>query len=107
MSAPQQAWVPDVDSFAVRLMLIRHRMGWNAKQAAVACGLPAQSWREWESMRRRPRDYEATCRRVAARTGCDLVWLMVGRLPVPGQSVGWPVAVTPSLAPMLRLGVAA
>ena len=36
-------WVPDMSRFSVRLMLIRHELGWNAKEAALACGLPAQS----------------------------------------------------------------
>lgn len=74
--------------FAVRLMLIRHEMGWNAKEAALACGLPAQSWREWEIAGRRPRDYEGVCRQIAARTGCDFVWLMCGQIPSP--AVGAP-----------------
>jgi hypothetical protein len=79
------AWVPAIDSFEVRLVLVRHQMGWNAKQAAVACGIKPQSWREWEMFRRRPRDYEAVCRLIAGRTGCDLVWLMCGQTP-PGGS---------------------
>jgi hypothetical protein len=74
-------WVPATDTFGVRLVLVRHQMGWNAKQAAVACGVKPQSWREWEMFRRHPRDYEAVCRQIAARTGCDLVWLMCGQVP--------------------------
>lgn len=71
-------WVPDIDHFAVRLVLVRHQMGWNAKEAALACGISPQSWREWELGGRRPRDYEGVCRQIAERTGCDLIWLMVG-----------------------------
>jgi hypothetical protein len=74
-------WVPRVGDFATRLVLIRHEMGWNAKEAALACGIKAQSWREWELLGRRPRDYEAVCRRIAARTGVDLVWLSLGIEP--------------------------
>jgi len=78
MNAQPQNWVPETDSFAVRLVLIRNRMKWNAKEAALACGLPAQSWREWELSSRRPRDYEGVCKQIAARTQCDLIWLMTG-----------------------------
>lgn len=68
------AWVPEL-TFAARLALVRNRMGWNAKEAALACGLPAQSWRNWEATKR-PHDFEAVCRKIADRTGCDLAWLM-------------------------------
>lgn len=71
-------WVPDTDSFGVRLVLVRHEMGWNAKEAALACGISPQSWREWELSGRRPRDYEGICKQIAARTGCNLIWLMAG-----------------------------
>ncbi len=71
-------WVPDTDHFAVRLVLVRHRMGWNLKEAAMSCGVNPQSWREWELSGRRPRDYERICKKIAARTGCDLIWLMAG-----------------------------
>jgi hypothetical protein len=53
-------------------------MGWNAKEAAMACGISPQSWREWELAGRHPRDYENVCKQIAARTECDLVWLMTG-----------------------------
>jgi len=78
MSTQTERWVPGVDTFAVRLVLVRHQMGWNAKEAALACGIKPQSWREWELLGRRPRDYEGVCKQIAARTRCDLIWLMVG-----------------------------
>ena len=85
MSTHSSHWVPATDSFAVRLVLVRHEMGWNAKEAALACGISPQSWREWELSGRRPRDYEGVCKQIAARTQCDLIWLMTGlpnlRLP--------------------------
>ena len=78
-------WVPDAADFATRLVLVRHRMGWNVKEAALACGISPQSWREWELSGRRPRDYEGICKQIAARTGCDLIWLTLGdpKLLVP------------------------
>lgn len=90
-------WIPDVDNFAVRLVLVRHEMGWNAKEAALACGISPQSWREWEISGRRPRDYEGICKQIAARTGCDLIWLMAGT-PNPyddGSGTGAPPGLEP------------
>ncbi len=78
-------WVPDTDAFSVRLVLIRHQMGWNAKEAAVACGISPQSWREWEIYGRKPRNYVGVCKQIAERTKCDLVWLMTG---IPSQTYG-------------------
>jgi hypothetical protein len=71
-----RGWVPSVlDDFGARLALVRHRMRWNVKEAALACGLPAASWRGWELEGRPPRDYLGTVTRIARRTGCDMVWL--------------------------------
>jgi hypothetical protein len=79
-------WIPDYhDNFSVRLVLVRHQMGWNAKQAARACGIKPQSWREWETFGRSPRDYEGICRQIAAHTGCDLIWLMTGAPTTTGN----------------------
>lgn len=74
---PAGRWVPDDKSFGARLALVRQRMGWNAKEAAIACGLPAQSWRNWESGMA-CRDQELAARKIAARTGCDYLWLFAG-----------------------------
>lgn len=70
-------WVPSDSEFASRLALVRHRMGWNAKEAALACGLPAQSWRNWESGKR-PHDYAKVCQAISQRTGVSLEWLALG-----------------------------
>ena len=89
-------WVPGTQNFAVRLVLVRHEMGWNLKEAALACGVAAASWREWELSGRRPRDYEGVCKQIAARTQCDLIWLMAGNPNPDGgvsiQPVGWEAA---------------
>jgi len=90
MTTNPDFWVPAIESFGVRLVLVRHQMGWNAKEAALACGIAAQSWREWEQSGRRPRDYEGVCRQIAERTKCDLIWLMTGT-----PSGGWPVSQQP------------
>jgi hypothetical protein len=78
-------WVPTL-TFAAKLALIRHKMGWNIKQAAIACGLPPQSWRGWELQGRLPHDIRATARRISMRTQCDYDWL----LDEPTESDGLP-----------------
>ena len=77
----QLDWIPRADDFAARLVLIRHEMGWNLKEAALACGIRAQSWREWELEHRKPRDYEKICHQISDQSGCNLVWLMTGIRP--------------------------
>lgn len=85
----QLDWIPRHDDFAARLVLIRHEMKWNIKEAALACGIKAQSWREWELEHRTPRDYERVCRQIAQQSGCNLVWLMSGyEPPSPGGGTG-------------------
>ena len=54
-------------------------MGWNAKEAALACGLPAASWRDWEIKSREPRALARVALQIAERTGVDDYWLMTGR----------------------------
>jgi hypothetical protein len=81
----QLDWIPRIEDFATRLVLIRHEMGWNLKEAALACDIRAQSWREWELEHRKPRDYEQICRKISERSGCNFVWLMTGYRPTPPQ----------------------
>ncbi len=76
---PPALWVPDDGAFGTRLAMIRQRMSWgNVKEAALACGLPPESWRTWERDNVEPRRYELICRQIAGRVGCDLDWLMRG-----------------------------
>jgi transcriptional regulator with XRE-family HTH domain len=70
-----QTWVPEL-TFAARLALVRNRMGWNIKQAALACGIRPQSWRGWELENRLPHDQLKIGRQIAAVTGVDLSWLL-------------------------------
>ena len=73
--------MPDANTFAARLAMIRHQMGWNLKEAALACGFPPGSWREWELHARNPRGLAEIAERIAERTGVDEYWLMTGKLP--------------------------
>ena len=71
-------WIPRDTDFASRLALVRHHMGWNVKQAALECGVPAATWRLWEVDGALPRNLVTICMAIAARTGCDLDWLVYG-----------------------------
>ena len=84
-TGPADAWVPDFDTFAARLAGIRHRMGWNVKEAAAECELPHTSWRDWEINDRAPRNQVDVCRRISRRTGVDLAWLLLGEVQVQVQ----------------------
>lgn len=92
VDASVEPWVPDSSTFGARLALVRQRMRWNIKEAALACRLPAGSWREWELSGRSPRNLEEVCSQIAATTGCNDFWLMTGRttptMPTgPGRAV--------------------
>jgi hypothetical protein len=84
----QEVWIPDDGTFGARLALIRQKMGWgNVNKAGAECGIPPESWRTWERDNVEPRGYEAICKRISARTGVHLDWLMRGRTPPGGQPV--------------------
>lgn len=71
--------MPDDRSFAARLVLIRHHMGWtNVNMAADACGISHETWRGWESGAK-PRDLLAAVARIVDETGVDENWLLRGR----------------------------
>lgn len=83
MTAEPAGWVPALDTFAARLALVRQRMGWNIKEAALGCALPPSSWRGWELAGSRPHNYVEVCRAIASATGCDYRWLVDGNFPPP------------------------
>lgn len=72
-----EAWIPSTDTFAMRLAMVRTHEGWDRKEAALACGFPSQTWRNWEAGKH-PRDMVGVCRAISDRTGCDLHWLLTG-----------------------------
>jgi hypothetical protein len=82
---PAGGWIPDDATLGARLALIRQRQGWgNVAEAALACGLPVASWRNWERDGRHPRDLSAVVGAIAAATGCDPMWL-AGIAAYPGR----------------------
>lgn len=74
-----KGWMPDDSTFGARLALIRQRMQWgNVREAALACGIPPESWRTWERDNVTPRRIVEMSTLIAQRTGCDLGWLIAG-----------------------------
>jgi transcriptional regulator with XRE-family HTH domain len=71
--------IPTIDDLGARLALIRWHMGWNQKQAAEACGVPAATWRDWETYRRAPRQLVQVAARISQVTGVDEYWILTGR----------------------------
>jgi hypothetical protein len=71
-------WKPDTAAFGARLALVRWQLNYNQKEAAIACGVPAASWRSWEVDGSMPRDLVAIATLIAERTGCDRLWLLMG-----------------------------
>ena len=86
----ERGWVP-ADLLQVRLAQVRNRMGWNAKEAAVACGFPAQSWRNWEAGQQ-PRDLVGVCERISDVTGVNVEWLMRGARANYADAMSWCLA---------------
>jgi len=56
--------------------MIRNARGWNIREAALACGIGPQSWRNWEIGGRLPREYPAICARISAAADISLPWLL-------------------------------
>jgi hypothetical protein len=82
-SAPEVAeapgWTADDSTFGARLALIRQRMGWgNIARAAKECGVPTDSWRNWEVDGREPHRLTTIAMAIATKTGCDYLWLVHG-----------------------------
>jgi hypothetical protein len=84
-TAQTTPWIPTDDTFGARLALVRQKMGWgNVKEAALACGLPPESWRTWERDGVQPRGLVDIAEKIADRVGCDFDWLLRGQR-VPGR----------------------
>lgn len=72
-------WTADDSTFGARLALVRQRMGWgNVKTAAEKCGLPVESWRNWERDGMEPRRLTTIAMTIATATNCDYLWLVHG-----------------------------
>lgn len=77
------------DTFAARLVLVRHFAGrLSIEQAAAQAGINAEAWRRWEDGSR-PRDQIEAATAIAETHGIDREWLMFGGplLPAKGKPV--------------------
>jgi transcriptional regulator with XRE-family HTH domain len=72
-----EGWIPDDSTLGARLALVRQRMGWNIKEAAIACAIAPESWRRWEADRTEPRGL-STYMKIAGVTGVNYRWLAFG-----------------------------
>ena len=93
------AWIPDDVDFGSRLAAVRHRMGWNIKEAARECGIPAATWRLWEDGGSEPRNRVTVSMAIAQRADCDYLWLVHG----PARGVIRVAEPTVEYAPGIRV----
>lgn len=78
-STATAGWVATDATFGARLVLIRQKMGWgNIAKAARECGVPTDSWRNWEVDGVEPHRRTTIAKMIATRTGCDYLWLVHG-----------------------------
>lgn len=93
-------FVPRTNTFGARLALIRWQMGWNMKEAALACGFSQQSWRGWELQGHDPRGFADVAERIAERTGVDEYWILTGKEPATPTDPDDGGISTPKLKPV-------
>lgn len=75
----RSGWIADDSTFGARLALVRQKKAWgNVKEAATACGLPVESWRNWERDNVVPRRVVTIAKVISMATGCDYLWLLLG-----------------------------
>lgn len=74
-----------VDSFRIRLAIVRTAMGWNYEQAQAATGVGAESWRLWEKGQRHCTDIKEVSRKIAEVTPYDPAWLVMGGPLIPEE----------------------
>lgn len=99
-AAPTTA--PDLSTFGARLALIRWRMRWNQKEAAIVCRISQGTWRDWELSERMPRDIVEVARKISWATGIDAYWILTGQARYTTHTA----TVEPSqLAPLPYKGV--
>jgi transcriptional regulator with XRE-family HTH domain len=65
------------DTFAARLLLVRHDLDLTQIEAAERCGLDDGSWSNWENGTR-PRDLAGVVSQISRNLDVDRDWLMWG-----------------------------
>ncbi len=67
-----------VDTFGVRLAIVRAVQGWNYDQAEAATGINSESWRTWEKGTRKCSDVVGQAQKISAATGMSWRWISTG-----------------------------
>ena len=75
-------WTPD-DTFASRLVSIRHHLRLSQEEAATRCGINPKTWATWE-LGRRPQGMNDVVQKIRKGLGVNPSWLMWG-----GASSAW------------------
>lgn len=87
---PQRRKIPR-DSFALRLLALRHDLGLSQEEIADLCEVKRPTWATWErgSM---PRNVADAARKISEATGYSLSWLLFGSTPTspdgPASEIG-------------------
>lgn len=83
MATQQEAPGPRVprDTFAARLVLLRHELELTVEQISDRCGIASATWSTWEHGTS-PRDKAEVCKKIAEGTDYDREWLTFGELPL-------------------------
>ena len=74
---PQRRRVPH-DTFAARLVLLRHDLRMTQQEVADLVGVKRGAWNTWEDGRI-PREQAVIAKRISDATGYDLRWLLYGQ----------------------------
>lgn len=75
---PQRRHTPR-DTFALRLVCLRHDLGMTQQEIADLVGVKRGAWNTWEDGRMPQRQAEVA-KKIADATGYDLRWLLYGGL---------------------------
>lgn len=108
-SDPGRGLIPDDSQFKIRLAIVEGISGWtNVKEAALACGLPVESYRGWRTKGRLPRNMAEVAEKICAATiraaedrrqrgeavtdaelrGVDFNWMVRGSRSAPRTAYG-------------------
>ncbi len=65
------------NTFAARLVLLRHELGLTVDEVSTQCGVASATWSTWEHGTK-PRDMAETCTKISDATGYSRDWLAFG-----------------------------
>jgi transcriptional regulator with XRE-family HTH domain len=101
----ESGWRP-IDSFAIRLLLVRRALGLTQEEAAEKCGLDNGSWSNWENGKN-PRNMAEAVHKIVRALGVDRDWLIWGGDLGP-SSTNWLACegITAGQTPLYLIGPA-